>query len=80
MLFLFHLFICFISTAGVFCAIVSHPADTVVSKLNNDVGSTPIQAARELGMRGKKRNKHAQVLAAHQSPNLKKMAGIPSMV
>ena len=38
--------------AGVFCAVVSHPADTVVSKLNNDVGSTPIQAARELGMRG----------------------------
>ena len=39
--------------AGVFCAVVSHPADTVVSKLNNDVGSTPIQAARELGMKGK---------------------------
>merc|ERR1712126_158366 len=38
--------------AGVFCAIVSHPADTVVSKLNNDVGSTAVQAARELGMRG----------------------------
>ncbi|XP_065067357.1 solute carrier family 25 member 3-like [Rhopilema esculentum] len=38
--------------AGVFCAVVSHPADTVVSKLNNDVGSTPIQAARELGMKG----------------------------
>ena len=39
-------------SAGVFCAIVSHPADTVVSKLNNDVGSTPIQAARDLGMKG----------------------------
>lgn len=38
--------------AGVFCAIVSHPADTVVSKLNNDVGSTPLSAAKELGMRG----------------------------
>jgi len=38
--------------AGVFCAIVSHPADTVVSKLNNDVGSTPISAAKELGMKG----------------------------
>merc|ERR1711951_342084 len=34
--------------AGVFCAIVSHPADTVVSKLNNDVGSTDVQAAKEL--------------------------------
>jgi len=38
--------------AGVFCAIVSHPADTVVSKLNNDAGSTAIQVARELGMKG----------------------------
>jgi len=38
--------------AGVFCAIVSHPADTVVSKLNNDVGSTALGAARELGMKG----------------------------
>ena len=43
--FLFHV-------AGVFCAVVSHPADTVVSKLNNDVGSSPVQAARELGMKG----------------------------
>ena len=41
---------CFI--AGVFCAIVSHPADTVVPKLNNDVGSSPLQAARDLGMQG----------------------------
>jgi len=38
--------------AGVFCAIVSHPADTVVSKLNNQPGSSPMQAARELGMAG----------------------------
>ena len=38
--------------AGVFCAVVSHPADTVVSKLNNSAGSTPIQAAKELGMKG----------------------------
>ena len=38
--------------AGVFCAVVSHPADTVVSKLNNDVGNTPIQAAKELGIKG----------------------------
>merc|ERR1711917_147352 len=33
--------------AGVFCAIVSPPADTIVSKLNNDVGSTAIGAAKE---------------------------------
>ena len=39
--------------AGVFCAIVSHPADSVVSKLNSDKGSTAWQAAKALGMRGK---------------------------
>ena len=38
--------------AGVFCALISHPADTVVSKLNSDVGSTAIQAAKDLGMKG----------------------------
>ena len=50
--FLIILLACLFFPAGVFCAIVSHPADTVVSKLNNDVGSTPIQAARDLGMKG----------------------------
>ena len=40
-------------SAGVFCAIVSHPADTVVSKLNQDKGSTAIEAAKKLGMAGK---------------------------
>ena len=44
-------FFCVIS-AGVFCAIVSHPADTVVSKLNQDKGSTALEAARKLGMAG----------------------------
>lgn len=38
--------------AGVFCAIVSHPADTVVSKLNQDKGSTAIEAAKKLGWGG----------------------------
>lgn len=38
--------------AGVFCAVVSHPADTVVSKLNQDSGSTAVEAARKLGMAG----------------------------
>ncbi|XP_066144674.1 solute carrier family 25 member 3-like [Euwallacea fornicatus] len=38
--------------AGVFCAIVSHPADTVVSKLNQEKGSTAIEAARKLGFAG----------------------------
>lgn len=35
--------------AGVFCAIVSHPADTVVSKLNQEKGLTAIEAARRMG-------------------------------
>ncbi|KRX77234.1 Phosphate carrier protein, mitochondrial, partial [Trichinella sp. T6] len=38
--------------AGVFCALVSHPADSVVSKLNQDSGSTAAQALRKLGWRG----------------------------
>ena len=40
--------------AGVFCALVSHPADTIVSKLNSDAGSTAVQAAKELGWKGKR--------------------------
>ena len=38
--------------AGVFCAVVSHPADSVVSKLNSDAGSTAMQALRQLGFFG----------------------------
>jgi solute carrier family 25 phosphate transporter 3 len=38
--------------AGVFCAVVSHPADTVVSKLNNDKGSTALDIAKKLGFAG----------------------------
>jgi len=38
--------------AGVFCAIVSHPADTIVSKLNQDKGSNFVSAARALGFKG----------------------------
>jgi len=38
--------------AGVFCAIVSHPADTVVSKLNQEKGSTALDAAKKLGFAG----------------------------
>jgi solute carrier family 25 phosphate transporter 3 len=38
--------------AGVFCALVSHPADSIVSKLNSDVGSTMFQAAKNLGWKG----------------------------
>nr|XP_034304491.1 phosphate carrier protein, mitochondrial-like [Crassostrea gigas]XP_034304492.1 phosphate carrier protein, mitochondrial-like [Crassostrea gigas] len=38
--------------AGVFCAIVSHPADTIVSKLNNAPGSNFVSAAKALGLKG----------------------------
>lgn len=38
--------------AGVFCAVVSHPADTVVSKLNQEKGTTAMEAAKKLGMAG----------------------------
>ncbi|XP_071082683.1 solute carrier family 25 member 3-like [Haliotis cracherodii] len=38
--------------AGVFCAIVSHPADTIVSKLNQDAGSNFVDAAKKLGFGG----------------------------
>merc|ERR1712121_397159 len=38
--------------AGVFCAIVSHPADTIVSKLNQKSGSTAMDVAKELGFAG----------------------------
>jgi len=38
--------------AGVFCAIVSHPADTIVSKLNQDRGSNMVQIAKKLGFAG----------------------------
>lgn len=38
--------------AGVFCAIVSHPADTVVSKLNQDKNATAGDVIRKLGLMG----------------------------
>lgn len=38
--------------AGVFCAIVSHPADTVVSKLNQAKDSTAMGVVKELGFGG----------------------------
>lgn len=38
--------------AGVFCALVSHPADTIVSKLNQDAGSNFVDAAKKLGLLG----------------------------
>ncbi|CAF0932830.1 unnamed protein product [Brachionus calyciflorus] len=38
--------------AGVFCAVVSHPADTVVSKLNNEKGLTAGEAVKRIGFAG----------------------------
>ncbi|XP_012535172.1 phosphate carrier protein, mitochondrial [Monomorium pharaonis] len=38
--------------AGVFCAIVSHPADTVVSKLNQEKGASAGEVLKKLGFAG----------------------------
>ncbi|XKL66286.1 hypothetical protein PGB90_009706 [Kerria lacca] len=38
--------------AGIFCAIVSHPADTVVSKLNQNKGVSALDVAKKLGFVG----------------------------
>merc|ERR1711994_1130511 len=38
--------------AGVFCAVVSHPADTIVSYMNKSQGSTVGSAAKDLGFAG----------------------------
>lgn len=38
--------------AGVFCAIVSHPADVVVSKLNQSKGASALTVAKNLGFFG----------------------------
>jgi len=38
--------------AGVFCAVVSHPADTVVSYMNKATGCTVGDAAKALGLKG----------------------------
>lgn len=38
--------------AGVFCAIVSHPADVVVSKLNQAKGASAFSVAKNLGFFG----------------------------
>ncbi|CAF1136318.1 unnamed protein product [Rotaria sordida] len=38
--------------AGIFCAIVSHPADTIVSKLNNEKGLSVFDAIRRVGFAG----------------------------
>ena len=38
--------------AGVFCAVVSHPADTIVSKLNNEKGLTASAALKRVGFMG----------------------------
>ena len=35
--------------AGVFCDFVSHPADTVVAKLNHDAGASAIGILKKLG-------------------------------
>ena len=55
--------------AGVFGAIVSHPADSVVSKLNSDKGSTAWQAAKDLGMVGKSASIHVLLQIVQECAN-----------
>jgi solute carrier family 25 phosphate transporter 3 len=38
--------------AGILCAIASHPADTLVSELNQEKGSTALEAVKKLGFAG----------------------------
>lgn len=38
--------------AGIFCAVVSHPADTVVSKMNQVAGMSAMDTAKSLGFAG----------------------------
>jgi len=38
--------------AGILCAVVSHPADTVVSKLNQNSDESTVQILKKLGFRG----------------------------
>lgn len=38
--------------AGVFCAVVSHPADVLVSKLNQSKGASAGQIVKQLGFMG----------------------------
>ncbi|KFV85614.1 hypothetical protein N308_14828, partial [Struthio camelus australis] len=48
--------------AGVFCAIVSHPADSVVSVLNKEKGSSAIDILKRLGFRGLWKGLFARIL------------------
>lgn len=41
--------------AGIFCAVVSHPADTVISKLNQKPGLSVSEVIRALGFAGEYR-------------------------
>ncbi|KAI5139233.1 Phosphate Carrier Protein [Manis pentadactyla] len=47
--------------AGVFCAIVSHPADSVVSVLNKEKGCTAFGALHKLGFGGVWKGLFAQI-------------------
>jgi solute carrier family 25 phosphate transporter 3 len=48
--------------AGIFCALVSQPADTIVSKLNQDPSKSAGALAKELGLKGLYRGLGARVI------------------
>ncbi len=48
----------YLSSAGVFCAVVSHPADSVVSLLNKERGSSAVEVVKRLGPVGESLHMH----------------------
>ncbi|KAB0341011.1 hypothetical protein FD755_024523 [Muntiacus reevesi] len=48
--------------AGVFCAIVAHPADSVVSVLNKEKGVSASQVLKRLGFRGVWKGRFARII------------------
>jgi solute carrier family 25 phosphate transporter 3 len=48
--------------AGIFCALVSQPADTLVSKLNKDPSKSIGQYINELGVQGLYRGMVARII------------------
>ncbi|KAB0338836.1 hypothetical protein FD755_025135, partial [Muntiacus reevesi] len=48
--------------AGVFCAFVSHPANSVVSVLNKEKGSSASQVLKRLGFRGVWKGRFARII------------------
>jgi len=53
-------------SAGVFCAIVSHPADSVVSVLNKEKGSSAVEVLKRLGPVGESQHTYQSTAVDHK--------------